>query len=206
MSQEEPGPIPELLRRAREGDQAAVEQLFQSCRNYLGVVARAQVETWLQAKVDASDVVQQTLLEAHRGFGKFEGGTEKEWLAWLRRILQNNAADFVRHWRCTEKRQVNREISLESPKANDSSSPRIDPADGEESPSQQVIRQERELQMADALTRLPADYQEVIMLRNLQRLPFDQVAARMERSRPAVQMLWTRAIRKLREEMGDEED
>ncbi len=63
-------------------------------------------------------------------------------------------------------------------------------------------RQELELQLSDAITELPDDYQEVIVLRNLERLPFDQVAERMHRSRPAVQMLWMRAIRTLREELG----
>ena len=58
--------------------------------------------------------------------------------------------------------------------------------------------------MTAALAELSPDYQEVILLRNLERLPFDEVAQRMGRSRPAVQMLWMRAIRKLREMMGEE--
>ena len=64
------------------------------------------------------------------------------------------------------------------------------------------MRLEREFQVADALTRLPEDYQEVIVLRNLERLPFEEVAQRMGRSRPATQMLWMRAVRKLQEELG----
>ena len=52
---------------------------------------------------------------------------------------------------------------------------------------------------------MPPDYQEVIVLRNLERLPFNEVAERMERSRPAVQMLWMRAVRKLQEAMEGEE-
>ena len=51
---------------------------------------------------------------------------------------------------------------------------------------------------------MPPDYQEVIMLRNLQRLPFNEVAQRMERSRPAVQMLWMRAIRRLQEALEEQ--
>src|SRR5262245_55513749 len=88
-----------LLEQARAGDAAARERLFARCRDYLGLAARARVEGWLRAKVDASDLVQQTLLEAHRGFGRFQGATEAEWLAWLRRILDHNAADFVRRYR-----------------------------------------------------------------------------------------------------------
>src|SRR5438105_15833790 len=106
----EGNPVSGLLAQARAGDAAARDRLFAQCRDYLGLAARARVETWLRAKVDASDLVQQTLLEAHRGFGQFHGGTEAEWLAWLRRILDHNAADFVRRYRGTGKRQVGREV------------------------------------------------------------------------------------------------
>lgn len=70
----------------------------------------AEVESSLRAKADASDLVQQTLLEAYRDFGQFRGRTEAEWLAWLRRILARNAAEFVRHYRLTGKRQTAREV------------------------------------------------------------------------------------------------
>ncbi len=71
-------------------------------------------------------------------------------------------------------------------------------------PSEEFLQIDNELRVTAALAQLPADYQEVIVLRNLQRLSFNEVAERMERSRPAVQMLWMRAIKKLQEEMGDE--
>ena len=202
MPEDDHATILRLLTRARQGEQGALDELFLACRNYLGVVARTQVETWLQAKVDTSDLIQQTLLEAHRDFGRFQGGTGAEWLAWLRRILAHNAADFVRHYRGTAKRQARREVSMHRPvgASGEQSRPAFfDPKDPGESPSQQLIRQERQLQLVDALQQLTDDHREVIMLRNLQRLPFDQVATRMGRSRPAVQMLWMRAIQKLRE-------
>jgi RNA polymerase sigma-70 factor (ECF subfamily) len=93
-------PIPslnQLLIQARGGDAEARDRLFAACRNYLAVVARAEIGSWLQAKVDASDLVQQTLLDAHRGLANFRGHNEAEWLGWLRQILSHNAADFVRH-------------------------------------------------------------------------------------------------------------
>jgi RNA polymerase sigma-70 factor (ECF subfamily) len=192
--------LADLLQRARDGDDDARDELFQKCRAYVGVVARAQVESWLQAKVDASDLVQQTLLEAHRGFGQFRGTSEAEWLAWLRRILAHNAADFVRQYHGTEKRQARREVRWQA--APDEQSHRgREPSDPGESPSQMAIRREDELLVAESLARLSPDHQEVIALRNLQRLPFDEVARRMGRSRPAVQMLWMRALAKLQEEV-----
>ncbi len=76
----------------------------------------------------------------------------------------------------------------------------FEPAAPGETPSEVLVRHEVELQLADAIAGLSDDYQEVIVLRNLERLPFDEVARRMGRSRPAVQMLWMRAIRALRAE------
>ena len=191
--------VEELLARAREGDQGERDRLFEACRGYLALVARTQVESWLQAKADASDLVQQTLLEAHRGFDRFEGKTEAEWLAWLRRILSHNAADLVRRYRGTSKRQARREIPLRRPSDDSQAGGAPEPAGRELSPSQQLIAHDRDLQIAAALDRLAADHREVIVLRNLERLPFDVVAERMGRSRPAVQMLWARAIKKLQE-------
>jgi RNA polymerase sigma-70 factor (ECF subfamily) len=189
--------VNELLRLARAGDDAARDRLFTVCRNYVSVAARAEVASWLRAKVDSSDLVQQTLLEAHRGLAKFRGETEAEWLGWLRRILSNNAADFVRQFHGVEKRRVGREVSLQG--QDDSERGGIELSDRGETPSQIVMHKELQLQVADALTELPEDYQEVIILRNMQRLPFDEVAERMKRSRPATQMLWMRAIKRLQE-------
>jgi len=167
------------------------------------VVARAQVETWIQGKVDASDIVQQTLLEAHRDFDRFSGGSKAEWLAWLKRILAHNAADFVRHYRGTAKRQQRREVR-QTPPSDRSSIPGYgDPPAPGESPSQQAIRHDDELRLATSIAELSPDHAEVIMLRNLQRLPFDEVAERMGRTRPAVQMLWMRAIKNLQHIMAE---
>ena len=196
--------VVELLRRARAGEAGARDELFELCRGYLGYVARSNVETWLRVKVDASDLVQQTMLEAHRDFGRFEGNSEGEWLGWLRKILSHNAADFVRHYRGTAKRQARREVRFRDPA--DSRSPGApEPASPIATPSQEFLQHDNELRVTAALAEMPADYQEVIILRNLQRLPFSEVAERMDRSRPAVQMLWMRAIQKLKVALEEEE-
>jgi RNA polymerase sigma-70 factor (ECF subfamily) len=187
--------IIDLVERARRNEPGELDRLFAQCRNYLHLLARAHVEKRLQSKVDASDLVQQTMLEAYRDFAHFRGATEAEWLAWLRRILTHNAANFVRHWQGAAKRQARRELSLQAD--NSASMARREPADDGESPSAQLLRKERELMLADAIAQLPPDYQEVICLRNLQKLEFNAVAERMGRSRPAVQMLWMRALKQL---------
>jgi len=197
--------ISELLARARAGNRQALNQLFGSCRNYVSVLAHSQMETNLQAKCDPSDLVQQTLLEAYDGFAKFHGVTEAEWLAWLRGILGHNAADVIRHYHGTERRQARREMPLDNaPPGSSSAENRFDPADSNETPLEQLIRQERDLLLADAVAELEADQRTVILLRNLRRLPFDEVARQMGRSRPAVQMLWMRAIRNLQNRLVEE--
>jgi len=193
----------ELLTRARGGDEGARDELFDKCRNYLGIVARVQVESWLRVKVDASDLVQQTMLDAYRGFSNFRGNSEGEWLGWLKQILNHNATDFIRHYRGTEKRQQRREVPIHATAPGLSASFTREPPDSTDSPSELVMQREREIQLADCISQLSPDHQEVIILRSLQRLPFDEVAERMGRTRPAVQMLWARAVGKLKDAYGE---
>lgn len=196
---ESEGTVSGLLARARAGDRQLLDRLFAASRSYVAVLAQAQAGSRLAAKFDSSDLVQQTLLEAYRGFDSFRGRTTAEWLAWLRQILAHNAADYARRYHHTDKRAIGREVPLAV--GPNSGLPLAEPAGNSESPSQILLARERELLVADALARLPADHREVILLRNLQGLPFDQVAAWMGRSRPAAQMLWMRAIRGLQEIM-----
>jgi RNA polymerase sigma-70 factor (ECF subfamily) len=204
MSETGNSEIDDLIRRAQEGDAECRERLFTLCRGYLGFAARAQVESWLKVKVDASDLVQQTMLEAHRDFHRFQGDSEQQLLAWLRKILINNLGDFVRHYRGTAKRRIGREVRFRAGGESGCTGGAPEPVAPDGSPSQEFLRRDDELQLIAALEKLPPDYQEVIFLRNLQRLPFNEVAESMQRSRPAAQMLWKRAIDKLREVMGDE--
>jgi RNA polymerase sigma-70 factor (ECF subfamily) len=194
--------VTELLALARHGDPAKREELFNACRTYLNLLARNQLEPWMQGKVDASDIVQQTLLEAYRDFNKFQGASEGEWVAWLRCILERNATDFIRHYRGTAKRDVKREVALSHPADGSSILSAAEPAARDATPSQEFIRRDDELRIAAALEHLSPDHRQVIELRNLQRLPFEEVAERMGRTRPAAQMLWMRAIKKLQQIMG----
>ena len=188
------------LAAARAGDAAARDRLFGACRSFVATAARFHLQRRLQAKVDASDVVQQSLLEAHRGFDGFAGETPQEWLAWLKRIVAHNAFDVAKRYRGTAKRDAGREVPLA---AHDDAShgwhePPIDPAS---SPSGRVIRWEQELLLAAAMEALADDHREVLFLRNIERLPFEEVARRMGRSSGACRMLWMRAIAALKERL-----
>src|SRR5262245_58886234 len=76
-----------LLQDARAGNAATLGQLLESYRRYLALLARVQIGQRLQGKVDASDLVQETFLEAHRNFSRFQGASEGQLVRWLRQIL-----------------------------------------------------------------------------------------------------------------------
>src|SRR5262245_46312218 len=79
-----------LIDRARHGSKSSLGTLLEQYRNYLAVLATTQIERRLRQRVSPSDVVQETMLRAHKNFGQFRGTTEPELLAWLRQILVNN--------------------------------------------------------------------------------------------------------------------
>src|SRR5229473_4224741 len=102
-----------LLGQARAGCTEALGRLLELYRNYLRLLARTQIDFALRVRLDPSDLVQETLLEAHRDFPQFLGTTEKEELVtWLRRILVRNLADQVKHHKA-QVRNWKREESLE---------------------------------------------------------------------------------------------
>ncbi len=197
----EPGPD-DLLPLARRGDGRALGQLLELYRNYLTLLARLQIGRSLQGKADPADLVQETFLEAHRHFSRFQGTTEAELVAWLRRILAASLAHLVRRYCGTQRRDVRLERQLGDDL--DGSSRHLDQAlvGRQSSPSQRAARREQAVLLADALGRLPADYREVLVLRHLEGLTFPEVAARMERSLDSVEKLWTRALARLRGVMG----
>jgi RNA polymerase sigma-70 factor, ECF subfamily len=196
----------ELIRRCRAGDPAAREALFDRYRHYLRLLAQAQLGGYLQAKCDPSDLVQQTLLEAHRDFPAFTGRREAELLGWLRQILAHNLYNEARRF-AAQQRNAAREVSLEQVQAGlDQSSAALGRCLAAETPtpSQLAARREAAVRLADTIARLPADYQTVLVLRVFEGLSAEEVARRMNRSAGAVRMLQLRALTALRAELKEE--
>jgi RNA polymerase sigma-70 factor (ECF subfamily) len=195
----------ELIQRCRRGEPAARDELFNRYRHYLWVLAQAQVGRFLRAKWDPSDIVQQTLLEAHRDFTGFEGNHEGELLAWMRQILAHNVFNETRRY-TTRQRDAAREVSLDQVRTGVENSSLClgnclqaeDP-----SPSDAARRHESGARLAERLARLPEDYRTVLLLRILEGLPAEEVAQRMKRSAGAVRMLQLRALTALRERMSE---
>jgi RNA polymerase sigma-70 factor (ECF subfamily) len=191
-------PPERLLRQARDGDVEALGRLLESYRNYLGLLARSLAGPNLWGRLDHSDLVQETFLNAHRRFAQFQGDTEPELAAWLRQILAHNLANqFKKHRR--QGRNHRREESLESMLDRSHQALQRALATRGSSPSAQAARREQAVLLADAVAALPADYRDVFQLRSMDRLAWDKVAAQMGRSEGAVKMLWKRAMVQLNE-------
>ena len=190
--------VPALLARARAGAPDALGRLLERYRHYLGILARVQIGRRLQRKVEDGDLVQETFLEAHRAFGRFRGGTEPEFVQWLRQILAARIAMLVRHYFGTQRR--NAELERELTDELDQSSRLLSHAfvASGTSPSGRAARHEQAVMLADALARLPDDYHRVIRLRHLEGQTFPEVASAMGRSVDAVEKLWARALVQLR--------
>ena len=171
-------------------------------RDYLRLVARLQLGSRPRAKLDASDVVQQAILHAHERRGQFRGGTEGEWLAWLRAILANALATAVRRLD-TQARDSGRERSLEAELERSSSRLERLLAADQTSPSARYVRGEELLRLADALTQLPDDQRRVIELHYLRGLAVADVATEIGRTRPAAVGLLFRGLKRLRELLRD---
>jgi RNA polymerase sigma-70 factor (ECF subfamily) len=167
-------------------------------RAYLRILAGVQMNAHLQSKLDASDLVQQTLLQAHGAMGDFRGQTDAEMAAWLRQILARNVAHAQRDFR-REKRDIHRERSLQQ--LIDASSARLEAFVAAEtpSPSQKAQRNEQLLHMCAALEQLPDAQRQAIYLHYFEHLKLAEVATRMERSTTAVAGLLKRGLRRLRE-------
>ena len=192
----------ELLRSARAGDDLARGRLLELYRNYLRLMARSLSYGGLRARLDPSDLVQETFLKAHREFDRFAGATEPELVAWLRQILVRSMTDQARHHR-SQGRDLRRQESLQA--ALDRSSLAVQRALSSPltSPSARLEKRERAVLLADALEKLPADYREVFILRSLEHVPVEEIAARMGRSTNAVYKLWYRAMTSLKRELED---
>jgi RNA polymerase sigma-70 factor (ECF subfamily) len=186
------------LAAARAGDGDAADRLFARVRPWLSVLARTQLGRHLRSKCDPSDVVQVALLEALRAFDHFRGGTEAEFLAWLRQILANAIRHESRRYAGTSARDVEREESLDRELTESSARLGVSLVAGGSSPSVGAERAESRLELASLLERLPEEYRDVIVLRNLEGLTHEEVSARMGRSVAAVRMLWVRALARLR--------
>lgn len=192
-----------LLQQASIGDKQALEQLFRRLYPYLLLCAREELDSDLRAQVRESDLVQQSCLEAHRDFPKFDGKDVGTLVKWLETILRSNVADLRRRYDARKRQGIEPAISLDDSHSSFAQELKRNLLDSE--PAADVTGSSAtDLELEQALARLPADYREVILLRNRDKLSFTEIGSRTSRSPDAARMCWTRAVKRLHAELTGE--
>ena len=170
-------------------------------RAYLKLLANSQLDSFLEKRVDASDIVQQTLLDAITREDQFRGKSDNELAGWLRRILANNIVDAVRYHR-RGKRDASREQSLDE--SIFESFRRVDALIAPTAtPSQRATANEQLLRLPWALEQLSAAQRDAIVLHHLQGLKLLETSERMGKSESAVCGLLFRGLKRLNEILGE---
>ena len=182
-----------LIEKARDGDDDALGQLVSRVYQYLIHIVRGEQNVCFQSKFGASDIVQQSMIEAHQSFQQFNGCTEAELRGWLRVIVLNNLIDNTRKYRLSSGRDVTRETSIEG--LNEWLENSCD------SPSCQIKRQESDEDLIDALQRLPQRQRKVVVARHRDGHSYRQIAADMGITEVAARKLWSRGIQNLKESL-----
>jgi RNA polymerase sigma-70 factor (ECF subfamily) len=196
----EDGDFAAQVAAAQDGDAAAMGRVLEVFRPYLLTVANQDIPAQLWGKCGGSDLVQETLMEAHRGFAGFDGRRPDELRAWLRGILRHNLKDWMRRYGSAERRSIDRERSLQDgPAGRSLAAGLIDP---DPTPGTSAADREQAAAIDAALDRLAAPERAAIILRNRDHLSWDEVGQRLGRSPDAARMLWKRAILGLQQELG----
>ncbi len=159
-------------------------------RTYLLTIATAELPDAIRGKLGASDIVQETILKGFENYDKFHGTTREEFAGWLRTILINQIASIHKSYR-SQKRDLNLEVNADSRLFNPS----------QRSPCEVALTQEQNGVLEAALSQLPDDYREVILLRHRENLTFTEIGIHLQKSEDAVRKIWTRAVKQLKQEL-----
>jgi RNA polymerase sigma-70 factor (ECF subfamily) len=189
-----------MLEQARQGDREALGRLLEAQRAALHRLAERQLDGRIAVRVDASDIIQQTFLEAHRSFRQFAGADTRELAAWLQGILDHKVAGAIRDHALLQKRNVHRDRSLDDSHGGVASLKQQLDA-GLSSPSQKAIRGEEAERLAQALAVLPDDQREAVRLRHLECWALAEIARQLGRSPAATAGLIKRGMQALRRQL-----
>jgi RNA polymerase sigma-70 factor (ECF subfamily) len=194
------GDFERLLARARAGDADARGRVLQEFWLALLHEARRDLPADLRAKGGGSDLVQETMLDAHRDFHRFAGRTREQFFSWLLCLLRHNFSNFLRAYRSQAKRQIQREEPLRTgwtqvPVSRDG--PGID------SPTDVAIRQESRVRLRQSVERLPDEIRELLRLRFDEHRSFRDIGDRLAMTAEGARKLLTRTLRLLGNELED---
>lgn len=192
----------QLLRAAKSGDKAAVAELLDRHRDSLRQMVQSRLDRAVARRIDASDVVQDVLLEAHGRLNDFIQNGSMPFHLWLRHLAKDRMIDVHRRHHA-QRRSVDREQT--SPQSADVSSAfdlfsQI--RDQELTPAAATIRKEIEARFLDALEQLDETDREILLMRHCEQLGNNEVAELLGLTQPAAGMRYLRALRRLRGVLG----
>ncbi|MDB5392224.1 MAG: polymerase sigma-70 factor, Planctomycetaceae-specific subfamily 1 [Planctomycetaceae bacterium] len=195
----------ELLTRAEGGETAAVNQLMERHRQSLRKMVQLRMDRALSQRIDASDIVQDVLLEASQRLVDYIKDARMPFHLWLRQLAKDQLIDTHRRHRVAQRRSLDREQPLVRHANADHSS--LDLAaqlqDQELTPAAAALRKEFQQRFYQALAELEEDDRELILMRHVEQLSNSDVAQSLGLSQPAAGMRHLRALRRLREILGD---
>jgi RNA polymerase sigma-70 factor (ECF subfamily) len=190
-----------LLDEARTGGSPAVDRLMTEFREPLRRVIGLRLDPVLARRVDASDIVQDVLIEAVQRLKDYLQAPNMPFHLWLRHLAQDRIIDTHRRHRLAQRRSVDREQTLARPAwAEDDSTASIvaQLMDGEKTPASAAIQQELAQRLTLAIQQLSEDDQEIILMRHTEQLSNQDVAVALGLSEAAASMRYLRALRRLR--------
>ncbi len=188
-----------LLRRAADGDRSAAQTLLDRHRNRLKRMVQVHLDDRLAARVDPSDVVQESLLEASRRLGEYAQGRPVALYPWLRAIAWQKLLKVHQH-HLAQKRSITRERQWDLSLSGASADELVNCVGGSQSsPSERVARAERQLYVRRLLEQLAPRDREVLVLRYLEQLPPSECAEVLGVSHETYVKRHMRAVRRLRQ-------
>jgi RNA polymerase sigma-70 factor, ECF subfamily len=189
-----------MLDEAKSGDSAAVERLLGEFREPLRKVIDLRLDPVLARRVDASDIVQDVLLEANQRLTEYLKAPNMPFHLWLRHLAQDRIIDTHRRHRQAQRRSIDREQAIQRPAWTDASSVQLvaQLVDAEQTPASAAIHQELQRRLSDALGQLGDDDRDIILMRHHEQLSNQDVAAALGLTEAAASMRYLRALRKLR--------
>lgn len=199
-----PGPDPQptqvLLDRVRDGDEAAINGLLARHREAIKRMIDRRMDRVVQRRVDASDIVQDVMLEANRRLGDYLANPTMPFQLWLRHMARDRLIDAHRRHRVAANRSVDREVSLSAGGGDDRSAADVVAgiADRELTPAAAATWHELERRFAAAVEQLEDDDRQIVLLRHFEHLSTADAAAALGLSKPAAGMRYLRAMRRLR--------
>ena len=184
----------ELIQSARDGDDAALNEIWRQLRSYLLIFADQRLDDGLKGKLDASDVVQQSLLEAHRDFGEFRGESESELKSWISRLVVHNLMDAGRRFRQSQQRSVMKEVAL-------TAETEFSAVKSSSSASSIFRRRETDDELLRAVSELPERSQQILELRHRMGMSHAEIGRGLGMTEVAARKLWSRIVEELQERL-----